>query len=291
MKLDYKILRDRIRTALEEDKVSGDITSDFFCHTPDKIKGVIEVSNEGIICGIPVIKELCRMMNGKMSFSPMVEEGDYVKDKVIGEINGSSNKVLSAERIILNFLSHLSGIAFFTSKFVNRVEKYDVKIMDTRKTTPGLRHLEKYAVFIGGGNNHRMDLNEMILIKDNHLKITSKKNPKMRYKALISKLRKNYQDKKIELEVENVSQLNEIFFAYPDIIMLDNMEPGKVKRAVELKNKFQLENKKVGNIELEASGGINLNTVEEFAKCGIDRISVGSLTNSAPAVDFSMSIK
>lgn len=292
MNLDYKIVRKRIRTALKEDKVGDDITSNFFCSSQDKVVGVIKSSHKSIVCGFPIIKELYNMLDANLNFSPIVDEGTRIDNEIIAEVKGPSKELLSTERIVLNFLSHLSGIATLTSKFVDSVKKYRVKIMDTRKTIPGLRHLEKYAVFIGGGSNHRINLEEMILLKDNHIKIVSKKGKKIKFDTVVNNLNKKYPHKKIEIEVENLTQLKEVILSYPDIIMLDNMDPPKIKKAVELKQKLaQKTNERIKNIELEASGGIDLKTVEEFARCGVDRISIGALTNSAPAVDFTMSIK
>jgi nicotinate-nucleotide pyrophosphorylase (carboxylating) len=214
-----------------------------------------------------------------IKFKPMVEEGAFVKKgKIIAHIYGKTRSILTAERVALNFLSFLSGISTETRKFVDAVRPYKVKIMDTRKTIPGLRLLEKYAVRMGGAFNHRMRLDEMLLIKDNHLKVI--KN----YKALKGLLRKA-KKYKVELEVKNLKEFKEALKLQPDIIMLDNMSIKNIRKAVQIRNKLAHKAPKI-----EASGGIMLKNVKRIASCKVDMISIGALTHSVNSVDISLEI-
>jgi nicotinate-nucleotide pyrophosphorylase (carboxylating) len=184
----------------------------------------------------------------------------------------------------------LSGIATLTKKFTQKVSNYNVKIYDTRKTLPGLRYLEKYAVRMAGGFNHRMDLKSMFMVKDNHINILRKVFKNSDYDSLIAKMKKKYPCKDVEIEVENFMQFKKALKSYPDIIMLDNMKPDKILKCIKEKEKFSQQDEKVKKIILEASGGINIDNVKKTAATGVDRISIGSLTNSAVSLDFSMEL-
>lgn len=222
-----------------------------------------------------------KLLDPKIKFMPLVLDGRaFGPDAAIACLEGNVQSILSAERTALNFLSHLSGIATLTSKFVTKIKPYKTKIMDTRKTTPGLRILEKYAVAAGGGCNHRLGLYDQILVKDNHLKAAD-----YDWMAIHNAIRR-YKKKGIEteLEVANLNELKEAIKLDPCIIMLDNMGVKEIKAAVKFLRSLRSE------IKLEASGGIGLNNVRKIAATGVDMISIGALTHSAPPVDFSLEI-
>ena len=222
-----------------------------------------------------------KLLDPKIKFMPLVSDGKSFKtNAVIARVEGNVQSILSAERAALNFLSRLSGIATLTSKFVNKIKPYKVKIMDTRKTTPGLRLLEKYAVAAGGGCNHRLGLHDQILIKDNHLKAID-----YDWAALCHTIRK-YKKRRVntEIEVSDLKELNEALKLTPDIIMLDNMGIKEMKAAVKSLRSLR------SNIKLEASGGVSLKNVRKIAATGVDMISVGGLTHSSNPIDFSLEI-
>jgi nicotinate-nucleotide pyrophosphorylase (carboxylating) len=241
-------------------------------------KAVIQAKQEGIVAGLPVVKAVFKQVDPKLRFKPIVQDGDRIKSgMIIAHLYGDGRSILKGERVALNFLQHLSGIATLTAQFVVAVKSTKAKILDTRKTTPGLRVLEKYAVRMGGGQNHRMDLSDGLLIKDNHI-------------ALAGSLRKTVQlakknaprGFKVEVEATNLMEVEEAVSAHADIILLDNMIVSQLKEAV-----MQIENRAL----TEASGGINLKNVREIASTGVDFISIGALTHSAPALDFSLELR
>ena len=271
-----------IKDALTEDIGRGDLTTRAIIPAKNEARGAIFVKDEGVIAGLEVAREVFGAVSGgeSIKFKTKVKDGDKVKNgQIIVEIRGLTISILSAERTALNFLQHLSGIATLTSKFVSAVAPYKAKIIDTRKTTPGWRALEKYAVRKGGGLNHRMGLDDGILIKSNHLKTCSIKQ------AVQLALKGTPRGMKIEVEVRNLKELKESCAAEANIIMLDNMTIGQIKRAVEF---IKHNNKKV---LLEASGGITLRNVRRIAATGVDLISVGALTHSAPALDMNLEIE
>ena len=196
---------------------------------------------------------------------------------IIAEISGSTRTLLSGERVALNFLSYLSGVATQTRKYVDQIKPYKVKILDTRKTTPLLRQLERYAVRIAGGDNHRFNLNDMVMIKDNH-------RVALQGQAMVKVIAdlKNKTKTKIVVEVDTIDQLKEILQSKVDIVLLDNMTPKEIIQAVKMCNRSK------SHILLEASGGITLKNIKKYATTGIDRISVGALTHSRTALDISM---
>jgi nicotinate-nucleotide pyrophosphorylase (carboxylating) len=211
----------------------------------------------------------------------LVREGERVKkSKVIARIFGKARSILTAERVVLNFLSLLCGIATRTREYVDAVKPYKVKIIDTRKTIPGLRILEKYAVRIGGGFNHRFSLDEMVMVKDNHLKVIGG------HKKL-AKLSRRY---KSEIEVEDLRGFKEALKLKPDIIMLDNMSVKEMKKAVSIRNKLSPRLSQP-TPKLEASGNITLKNVKRVASCGVEMISVGALTHSVKSIDISLEIQ
>ncbi len=277
-----------IKTALREDIGRGDITSRLTVAAKKRIKAVIVAKGSGIVCGLDVARSVFQAVDRKISFRTMVREGRRVKrGKIVARIEGNVRSILKAERTALNFLARLSGIATLANKFIQRVKPYKVKIMDTRKTTPGLRTLEKYAVRCGGAFNHRMGLWDQVLVKDNHLSIVYSLLS-IDLKDLLRKIkRRKPRRMKIEVEVKNLAEFRQALEAGPDIVMLDNMSIRDIKKAVKLRNE-QTNKRTNEQTNLEVSGGINLNNVRKIAACGIERISVGALTHSAKAVDFSL---
>jgi nicotinate-nucleotide pyrophosphorylase (carboxylating) len=224
-------------------------------------------------------------------FKPNCNDGDFVgKDKELVFIEGHLNSILRAERTMLNFLELLSGIATKTKVFVDKAKPYGVKVMDTRKTFPLLRYLEKYAVSVAGGYNHRMGLYDQVLIKDNHIQSyvsTSRKAPEHRVslKELVEVARKkNIKGIPVEIEVANTAEFEDALRGKPDIIMLDNMSPADVKACVEIRRMSKTK------ALIEVSGGITLETIEEYAKTGVDMISVGALTHSVKSIDMSLEV-
>ncbi len=266
-----------IKLALSEDIGGGDITSRPLIPNRLNGKAVIIAKQSGILVGLDVAKMVYRMVDKNTIFRPLKRDGDRVKvGQKIALIHGKVISLLSAERTALNFLQRLSGIATLTSKYVEKVKVTKTKILDTRKTTPGLRVLEKYAVKMGGGKNHRMGLYDMFLIKENHIKAAGGIGEAIR------KARSKKRKTKIEVEVRNLKEVIEAVASSPDWIMLDNMNPGEMIKAVNL---IRSENP---GIKIEASGGVSLKNVRRIALTGVDFISIGALTHSAPALDLSL---
>lgn len=273
-------IKNLISTALREDIGSKDVTTGFILPKPKTGKAVIISKQDCIVCGLGVAATVFKTWDKNIVFKSLVKEGSRVHSgKIIASIKGDIRSILTAERTALNFLSLLCGIATKTNEYVRKIRPYKTKILDTRKTIPGLRMLEKYAVRIGGGFNHRSSLDEMVLVKDNHLKIVKS------YKNL-KNLNKNYQ---IELEIDSLNQFGDAIKVYPDIVMLDNMSAANVKKAVKLRNKLAL-NKANPKPKLEASGGINLKNIKKFASTKVDMISIGALTHSVASIDISLEI-
>lgn len=285
--LNLKKIRPVVRRALEEDVGKGDITTRLTVPEGRKAKGVIRAKEKGIVAGLPVAELVLKTVNKKVKFKAKVKEGERVKKgQVIAEVSGDARNILTAERIALNFLQRLSGIATLTNQFVEKVRSYKVKIFDTRKTTPGLRYLEKYAVRCGGGYNHRMGLWEMVLIKDNHFRLQASG---FRLQDLVKKTRKRIpRGMEVEVETKNLREVREALKARVDIIMLDNMSLKSIRKAIELCHRSPVTGHR--SPILEASGGITLENVRKIAETGVDRISIGALTHSAKALDISLDI-
>lgn len=230
-----------------------------------------------VLAGIPFAQEVFRLLDSSVIFKPRAKEGSRVKKRdIIAEVSGKTHTILSGERVSLNILQKLSGIATLTKTYMEKIKGTKAKIIDTRKTTPGLRVMEKYAVRTGGGSNHRFGLFDGILIKDNHIKASGS------IKKAVESAKKGHHLHRIEVEVETIHELKEAIKAGVDIVMLDNMSIKDMKEAVRISN---------GKVLLEASGGINLGNVREVAECGIDFISVGALTHSVTAADISLKIE
>jgi len=272
------ILIDKIiEQALLEDIGTGDITTEFIIPSNLKAKGIIKTSEEGVVAGLDIICLVFKKLDPEICFQSKIKDGkNILPGEVLAKITGSARTILKGERVALNFLQRMSGIATITSKFCQEVKDLPVRIVDTRKTTPGLRILEKYAVRMGGGYNHRFGLYDAVLIKDNHIAAAGG------IKSAVNSVRKQISHTvNIEVEVENLSQLQEALEIKVDIIMLDNMNLETVKEAVKMVK---------GEVLIEASGGITLEKVRKIAQTGVDLISVGALTHSVKSLDISMEI-
>ena len=269
-----------VRHALIEDIGKGDITTQLTIPKDKEISAAILVKEECLVCGSAVAEKVFKTVDPSLIFTPKVKEGQFIHGrKKVAEVCGKANSILTAERVALNMLSMLSGIASKTREYVKEIEPYKTKITDTRKTIPGLRELQKYAVRIGGGHSHRMGLDEMILIKDNHIRVTQG------YTKLPS-VPKGF---KIEIEVQNLDEFKHALYFKPDVIMLDNMDIPSIKKAVKIRNATEFKSHHPPT-KLEVSGGVNLKNVRKLAACGVDIISIGDLTDSVVAVDVSLEI-
>ncbi|MCR4289555.1 MAG: carboxylating nicotinate-nucleotide diphosphorylase [Candidatus Scalindua sp.] len=291
---DLKKIKNLVQLAIKEDIGTGDITSKIFIPEGSESNGILIAKETGIIAGLPVVGYVLSQIDKDLIFTVNIEDGSRVeKGSVIASVKGLTLSLLSAERLVLNFLQRLSGIATATNQFVERVKGYKAQILDTRKTAPGWRYLEKYAVKIGGGANHRMGLYDQILIKDNHLKIMESEKENCDIGRLVKKAREQVANEVlIEVEVEDVCQIKEMVDAGVDVILFDNMPPSKINEAVEMVKEFEASRDAgTGRVILtEASGNITIENVEEYAKAGVDRISVGMITHSARALDISFDI-
>lgn len=283
MKLDKDRVLPIIKAALKEDIGKGDITTGVLVDKFVSSKASIITREDCVACGLQVAEWLMAQIDYSVRFKPNCNEGDFVgKDKELAFLEGHTSSILRAERAMLNFLEFLSGIATRTKAFADKVKPYGVKIMDTRKTYPLLRYLEKYAVSVGGGANHRMGLYDQVLIKDNHIKSYSGKQT---LKDLVEIARKkNIKGTIVEIEVTTPAEFEDALKGKPDIIMLDNMSARDVKACVEIRRMSRVK------ALLEVSGGIGLETIEDYAKTGIDMISVGALTRSVKSIDMSLEI-
>ncbi len=286
-KLNIAKARPLIKMAIEEDLGAGDMTSELLFKDDTIAKSNIISREEIVVCGMDVAREILTCFDKRLRLKVLVNDGRsaYVGCR-IAAIEGPLRSMLSAERVMLNFLQRLSGIATTTRKFVRAVQGTKAKIYDTRKTMPGWRILEKYAVRCGGGHNHRLGLYDAVLIKDNHLAQLGRNfYPKL--KKIIERARKVKGAKFVAVEVDHLDdQLNHVFIIpCVDIVLLDNMGQWQLKHAVDMRNEMCSKNKRP---LLEASGNITLSSVSAIAQCGIDRIAVGAITHSAKAVDIAL---
>ena len=273
IQLSKNFIRNTCKLALAEDLYpSGDITSNLLDNNIKKKLKLI-TNQKGIVGGLEFAKQTFKIIDKKIKFSVKKKEGSLIKKgNVVATIEGNIKNILTAERVALNFISHISGIATKTNQFVKKVGK-KTKICCTRKTIPSLRVIQKYAVKLGGGTNHRFNLSDEYLIKDNHIGAT--KN----FKEIIKKAIKEKKRKKITVEVDNINQLKKIKGLKFDRVLFDNINPINLKVGVKLvKNLY----------ETEASGGVSLKNVKKIAATGVDRISVGIITHSAPAIDLKL---
>ena len=286
-KLNIAKARPLIRMAIEEDLGAGDMTSELLFKEDAVVKATIISREEIVVCGMEVAKEILKYYDKRLKLKVRINDGEsaHVGSR-LATIEGPLRSMLSAERVMLNFLQRLSGIATTTRKYVQAIQGTKAKIYDTRKTMPGWRILEKYAVRCGGGYNHRLGLYDGVLIKDNHLAQLGRNfQPKLR--KIIEQARNLKGAKFIAVEVDHVDDQLNYVLEIPgiDIVLLDNMGQWQLKHAVEMRNEMCGKNKKP---LLEASGNITLNSVSAIAQCGVDRIAVGAITHSATAVDIGL---
>ena len=278
-----------LKLALFEDtETHGDLTSLVLLSNATQGAATIVARSHGVLAGVPLVPIILSAVDSELVWEPALEDSaELIRGTVIGTIRGSASGILQAERLVLNFLGRLSGIATLTKQYVDAIRGTKANIYDTRKTTPGWRRLEKYAVRCGGGRNHRTGLYDAILIKDNHLALGRQGehpfSPAQAVRRAIELLCQRFSDLPIvEIEVDTLGQLREVLPAGPNIVLLDNMSPAQITEAIQIRNSVNHE------VQLEASGGITLETVRAVAETNVERISVGALTHSATSLDFGL---
>ena len=275
-----RLLRDRalelvVHAALAEDVGEGDVTTEATVDADAIGSAQLLVKEPGVVCGLAAAGAVFRAIDPELRFEALVEEGTLVEHSAaVARVDGPERAILTGERTALNFLGRLSGVATLTRHYVDAVAGTGVAILDTRKTTPGLRLLEKHAVACGGGQNHRFGLDDGVLVKDNHLRAAGS------VRVAVERVRATT-DLAIEVECDTLAQVSEALAADVDAILLDNMTPGELRAAVALAN---------GRARLEASGGITLENVRAVAETGVDEISIGALTHSARSLDVSLEL-
>ena len=270
-----------VDTALAEDLAMGDVTTDSLIDPSWRAEGSIFMKEPGVLAGVPVAQAVFRRVDPNIEFRLQRTDGERLQTgDVIGTVEGPTGSILKAERCALNFVQRLSGVATLTSQLVDAVGEIPVRIVETRKTTPGLRTLEKYAVRVGGGHNHRETLADGVLIKDNHLQALAAAGFGVADAVRMARARATHMVQ-IEIEVEDLEQMQEALEAEPDWILLDNMPPDLMATAVKMI---------AGRAKVEASGGITLANVRAVAESGVDLISSGSLTHSYRALDISLEL-
>ena len=279
MDLPLSEVRSIVSRALTEDLGWGDITTDSLIAPDWQASGQALAKEPGVLAGIEVMALVFTTVDPSVRFAALKKDGEaFARGDVLATVSGPARSLLGAERVALNFVQRLSGIATETSRYVEAVKGLPVRIVETRKTTPGLRLLEKYAVRVGGGHNHRQNLSDGVLIKDNHL--AACKAAGLNLAGVIERARQNVSHMvRIEVEVESVAEAIEAAEARADVIMLDNMSNAEMRRAVEAI---------AHRAQVEASGGVRLDTVRAIAETGVDLISVGALTHSVKALDISL---
>lgn len=277
--MDKSILK-TISTALKEDVKNGDITTKATISKSKKAVGKFLVKADGIIAGLEIAKAVFKSIDPKIKFELKINDGSKVKyGDVAAIVSGRAQSLLTAERTALNFLQRMSGIATSANNYSEKVKHTKAKVIDTRKTVPGLRTLDKLAVKLGGCSNHRIGLYDMFLVKDNHIEVAGSISKAV--EACVKYNKKHRAKFKIEVETKNLNEVEEALTTKADIIMLDNFEIDEMKKAVKIIN---------GKCKVEASGGVNLDTVKTIAETGVDFISVGALTHSVKALDISLEI-
>jgi len=271
-------LLDPVDIALAEDLGSGDLTSLFFVPETRASKGRIFAKEASVVAGVETVRRVYQKLDGRVELTILIRDGTRVDTgETVLEMSGPTRSILSGERVALNFIQRLSGIATLTAQFVEAVHGTGVTILDTRKTTPGLRAMEKAAVKAGGGQNHRMGLYDGVMVKDNHLLA----KPELQ-KAILS-IRRIHPDILIEVEADSFDQVRDfVNLKGIDVLLLDNMSPDQLRACVSLRRP---------GLKFEASGGVSLATVRQIAETGVDFISVGQLTHSARAIDFSLELE
>jgi nicotinate-nucleotide pyrophosphorylase (carboxylating) len=271
-------LKPIIQRALDEDLGDGDVTTNTTIPIEAITSGEFVAKSEGIVAGLQVAQLAFALVDARVQFTTLIHDGEPVKrGDVIAAVHGPARALLTAERVALNFMQRMSGIATLTHHFVEAVKFSRAIILDTRKTAPGLRLIDKWAVRLGGGGNHRIGLYDMVLIKDNHIAaVGSITEAVQRVRSL------DEQHRPIEVEVKNLVELHEALALQPDRILLDNMSPDKMREAVKITS---------GHVPLEASGNVSLETVADIAATGVDFISIGALTHSVRALDISLELE
>jgi nicotinate-nucleotide pyrophosphorylase (carboxylating) len=275
--LDERAYAEIVERALHEDVGSGDLTTEAIVPEGQTATARLLLQQPGVVCGIPVVEAVLRALDGDVHVRALVLEGAWVEDvpAPVAELEGSARALLTGERVALNLFARLCGIASLTRRYVDLVAGTGATILDTRKTTPGLRALEKYAVRCGGGTNHRMGLDDAILIKDNHVRIAGGIEP------ALGAVRAAGSDRPVEIEADTLDQVERALAAGASRILLDNMSPAEAARAVELVH---------GRALLEASGGIDEDSVRAYAETGVDFISIGALTHGARSLHVSLEV-
>jgi nicotinate-nucleotide pyrophosphorylase (carboxylating) len=276
--LQKHIIRNIVQSAIEEDVGAADVTTKAALTGKETGKGLALAKSDVVVAGMDVFRETFLFLDPGTKFTAYSKDGDFVeKGGCLAEISGNLSRMLTAERVALNFLQRMSGIATLTRRYVDEVKGTEAKILDTRKTAPGLRYLDKYAVRIGGGHNHRFGLYDGVLIKDNHIAAAGG------IPQALARVRGRLPHTlKVEIEVKNLQELEEAINSGADVIMLDNMPLEDMRKAVAATG---------GRVPLEASGNVTLANVRKIAETGVDFISVGALTHSVPASDISLKIE
>jgi nicotinate-nucleotide pyrophosphorylase (carboxylating) len=269
-----------IELALAEDIGPGDVTSEYFIPADRRARALVTARSKGVVSGIEVAARVFKQVDDSLEVECLIKDGSHISEEaILLQVEGKARSILTAERTALNFVQRLSGVATLTARHVREVENTPVRILDTRKTTPGYRLLEKQAVLDGGGHNHRMGLYDRAMVKDNHLVADGGTDA---LQAAIRKLKQQRPGVEVELECDNLNQLREFLkLDGVDYLLLDNMSPEQLRDAVELRGHSS---KPV----LEASGGIRIEKLKEIAASGVDCISVGALTHSAPSLDIGL---
>lgn len=283
--LDDKYLRKIARAALDEDGAWNDATVEFLRLGEKGIDAEVVADEEGVMAGVDLAKECFTQVEPSVTFSALVKDGGrFRQGETVARLQGPSNVILSAERVALNFLQRMSGIASLTARFVDKVKGAGITILDTRKTTPLLRDLEKYAVRCGGGQNHRRDLESMVLVKENHIRSLGGTHALVEYLEAVGD-----SGKFIEVEIDSLAFLKEILGAPVNRVMLDNFKPHQVRKSLKIIDYYK-RNHPDGGLEVEVSGGMRLKNISSYAIPGVDFISVGALTHSAPAITMSLEV-
>ncbi len=277
--LNAREIRTAVRAALAEDIGRGDVTSQATVPSTARFTVVIRAREPLVVAGLAFAETAVRQLSPAVRITRFARDGQCLKAGAsLLQISGSARAILSAERVALNFAQRLSGVATLTAQYVAAIKGTQAQILDTRKTTPGWRRFEKYAVACGGGRNHRFGLYDLVLIKDNHLAALREAKPNA-VAAAVQRARQKFPRLPVEVEADTLAQVKQAVEADADIILLDNMTPAQLRQAVKLV---------AGRAKTEASGGVNLKTVRTIAQTGVDFISVGALTHSARAVDIGL---
>lgn len=271
------IVEQHVKEALKEDIGFGDITTDFLAGVNDLLDGSLMTRESGVVCGLEIFEKVFKILSDDVKIKFYFKDGDFIaKGDKIASISGPARAILTGERTSLNYIQRLSGIATETKKYVDAIKGTSAEIVDTRKTTPGFRIFEKYAVKAGGGSLHRFNLSDCAMIKDNHIRLAGS------ITKAVEKLRKDISHAhKIEVECDTLEQVKEAIKCKADIIMLDNFNLNDMKKAVELINKQAI---------IEASGGVNIETVAKIAQTGVDIISTSAIVAKAPTLDLALDI-